>query len=57
VVAEGGTGRQATALLRLNGRFVDPRWATRAPSLEEIVLAYLRNPDAATLPGPELVSS
>ena len=57
VVAEGGTGRQATALLRLNGRFADPRWATRAPSLEEIVLAYLRNPDAATLPGPELVSS
>jgi ABC-2 type transport system ATP-binding protein len=57
VVAEGGTGRQATALLRLNGQFVDPRWATRAPSLEEIVLAYLRNPDAATLPGPELVSS
>ena len=57
VVAEGGTGRQATALLRLNGRFVDPRWATRSPSLEEIVLAYLRNPDAATLPGPELVSS
>ena len=57
VVAEGGTGRQATALLRLNGRFIDPRWVTRAPSLEEIVLAYLRNPDAATLPGPELVSS
>ena len=57
VVQEGGAGRQATALLRLNGQFTDPRWATRAPSLEEIVLAYLRNPDVATLPGPELVSS
>jgi ABC-2 type transport system ATP-binding protein len=57
VVEEGGTGRQATALLRLNGQFIDPRWATRAPSLEEIVLAYLRNPDTATLPRPELVTS
>lgn len=57
VVQEGGTGRQATALLRLNAPFIDPRWATRAPSLEEIVLAYLRNPEAASLPAPELVAS
>jgi ABC-2 type transport system ATP-binding protein len=57
VVQEGGSGRQATALLRLDGSFTDPRWATRAPSLEEIVLAYLRNPDAAALPALELVTS
>jgi ABC-2 type transport system ATP-binding protein len=52
VVATGGAGRQATALVRTAGDFHDPRWQTRTPSLEEIVLAYLRNPDVSALPGP-----
>jgi ABC-2 type transport system ATP-binding protein len=57
VVATGGAGRQATALLRLDGPFIDPRWQTREPSLEEIVLAYLRNPGVGALPGPVPVSA
>jgi ABC-2 type transport system ATP-binding protein len=52
VVATGGAGRQTTALVRTTGEFRDPRWTTRTPSLEEIVLAYLRNPGVSALPGP-----
>jgi ABC-2 type transport system ATP-binding protein len=52
VIATGGAGRQATALVRVAGDLHDPRWTTRTPSLEEIVLAYLRNPGVSALPGP-----
>lgn len=44
------TGRQLTALIRPQGPFVagaDAR--TAAPSLEELVLAHLRNPEAPAL--------
>ncbi|SDH13568.1 ABC transporter ATP-binding protein [Nonomuraea jiangxiensis] len=50
VVARGGRGRQATALVRLAGPHLDPRWIAREPGLEEIVLAYLRNPEVSALP-------
>ncbi|WP_210592510.1 ABC transporter ATP-binding protein [Streptomyces sp. GESEQ-35] len=45
VVESRTTGRQLTALLRPAGPLPDG-WRTSAPSLEELVLAYLRNPQA-----------
>ncbi|WP_460067241.1 ABC transporter ATP-binding protein [Streptomyces sp. YKOK-I1] len=48
VVESRVTGRQVTALIRPAGRLADD-WRTSAPSLEELVLAYLRNPEAASL--------
>ncbi|WP_340377909.1 ABC transporter ATP-binding protein [Streptomyces sp. SS7] len=48
VVESRVTGRQVTALIRPAGRLADD-WRTSAPSLEELLLAYLRNPEAAPL--------
>jgi ABC-2 type transport system ATP-binding protein len=33
---------------------LDPKWASRGVGLEELVLAYLRRPEAASLPRPVL---
>ena len=45
---------QAHLLIRTNGRTdpVPPGWETHPVSLEELTLAYLREPGAAALPGP-----
>jgi ABC-2 type transport system ATP-binding protein len=45
---------QAHLLVRTNGRSeqVPPGWEAHAVSLEELTLAYMRDPDAAALPGP-----
>lgn len=48
VVESRVTGRQLTALVRPSGPLADG-WRTSTPSLEELVLAYLRNPQAAPL--------
>ncbi|MCC3772354.1 ABC transporter ATP-binding protein [Streptomyces sp. UNOC14_S4] len=52
VVESSVTGRQLTALLRTDGRPVDAcaddRWVTDIPSLEDLLLAYLRSAPAAT---------
>ncbi|MFD9395237.1 ABC transporter ATP-binding protein [Streptomyces sp. NPDC060000] len=48
VVESRVTGRQLTALVRPAGPLADG-WRTSTPSLEELVLAYLRNPQAAPL--------
>lgn len=48
VVDSRVTGRQVSALLRPSGRLTDA-WRPTPPSLEELVLAYLRNPQAAPL--------
>ncbi|MEU5281808.1 ABC transporter ATP-binding protein [Streptomyces asoensis] len=48
VVESRVTGRQLTALVRPGGPLADG-WRTSAPSLEDLVLAYLRNPQAAPL--------
>ncbi|MFF0308384.1 ABC transporter ATP-binding protein [Streptosporangium sp. NPDC004379] len=53
-VSRGGTGRQATLLVRDAAPPADPRWSARPVTLEEMVLAYLRAPDAAALPRPAL---
>jgi ABC-2 type transport system ATP-binding protein len=47
VIEQRATDRQLTALVRGNGAAPDPRVETRAVSLEELVLAYLRRPREA----------
>jgi ABC-2 type transport system ATP-binding protein len=53
VVDSTTTDRQATMLARDVGP-LDPKWTTRGVGLEELVLAYLRRPEAASLPRPAL---
>ncbi|KUM72962.1 ABC transporter ATP-binding protein [Streptomyces curacoi] len=48
VVESRTTGRQITALVRPEGPLGDD-WQTTAPSLEELVLAHLRAPEAPAL--------
>jgi ABC-2 type transport system ATP-binding protein len=57
VVDDTRTGRQATMVVRADSPTLDPRWTSRGVTLEELVLAYLRRPDAATLPGPVLAGA
>ena len=52
------TDRQATLLVRAGSSTpFDPQWTVRGVGLEELVLAYLRRPDAASLPRPALALS
>ncbi|WP_326684427.1 ABC transporter ATP-binding protein [Streptomyces microflavus] len=46
------TGRQLTALVRKEGPVDESLWATTEPSLEELLLAHLRSPDAPPLLTP-----
>jgi ABC-2 type transport system ATP-binding protein len=51
-------GRQASLLVRTsNHPTVPDGWQADASNLEEIVLSYLRSPDASALPGPDSSSS
>jgi ABC-2 type transport system ATP-binding protein len=45
------SGRQFTALIRPEGPVTGP-WEAAAPSMEELLLAYLRSPDAPPLITP-----
>ena len=46
-------GAQAQLTFRSNANDpVPPGWETHPVSMEELTLAYLREPGAATLPGP-----
>ncbi|MFC4009128.1 ABC transporter ATP-binding protein [Nonomuraea purpurea] len=59
VISDSRTERHVTLLVR-NGQgapTLDPRWNARGVNLEELVLAYLRRPDAASLPRPVLIDS
>ncbi|MEU3962366.1 ABC transporter ATP-binding protein [Streptomyces buecherae] len=49
VVEARATGRQLTALVRPGGTELAGEWITREPSVEEILLGYLRNPTAPPL--------
>ncbi|MFE9248688.1 ABC transporter ATP-binding protein [Streptomyces sp. NPDC007088] len=51
VVEARVTGRQVTALVRREGE-VRGEWSVGAPSMEELLLAYLRSPDAPPLLTP-----
>jgi ABC-2 type transport system ATP-binding protein len=55
VIGESGGSRQSRILVRTGppGRFqVPPGWQVSDTNLEELVLFYLRSPDAAALSGP-----
>ncbi|HYI15161.1 MAG TPA: hypothetical protein VEX37_07200, partial [Thermomicrobiales bacterium] len=41
IIEERHTGRQSTFIVRSPNRLFDAKWMVEAPSLEEIVLAYL----------------
>jgi ABC-2 type transport system ATP-binding protein len=56
-VDETRTDRQATLLVRDSAVALDPKWTARGVGLEELVLAYLRRPESATLPRPMLASA
>ena len=51
VVESRTTGRALTALVRPEGA-VDPAWERSTPSLEELLLAHLRSPEAPALLTP-----
>jgi ABC-2 type transport system ATP-binding protein len=57
VVGEQPGGRQARLLVRRRGEPVPPPWQDEPTNLEELVLAYLRTPQASALPGPERLAS
>ena len=52
VVDDRSTERESLLLVRASGPVLDPSWEVGAPTLEEIVLAYLAHPAASALPGP-----
>jgi ABC-2 type transport system ATP-binding protein len=56
VVDDSRTDRQATLLANTGSAapVLDPQWTARGVNLEELVLAYLRRPEAASLPRPTL---
>src|ERR1700687_5810422 len=54
VVPAPHTDPQAAMLVKVGSRPVRPDWEVHDVSLEEVVLAYLGNPGAATLPAPAL---
>lgn len=52
VVESRATGRGLTALIRPDGRPVGDGWDVEEPSLEELLLAHLRSPEAPALLTP-----
>jgi ABC-2 type transport system ATP-binding protein len=58
VVHERRAGRQASLLVRTTNHPLLPAgWQADPSNLEEIVLSYLRSPEASALPGPDPVDS
>jgi ABC-2 type transport system ATP-binding protein len=57
VISVSRSPRQTTLLVRSNGRPARPDWESHDVSLEDVVLAYLGRPSAASLPPPELAAA
>ncbi|MDQ1681185.1 MAG: type transport system ATP-binding protein [Frankiaceae bacterium] len=58
VVHERRAGRRASLLVRTtNHPTVPTGWQDDPSNLEEIVLSYMRSPDASALPGPDSLNS
>ncbi|MFD6068021.1 MULTISPECIES: ABC transporter ATP-binding protein [Amycolatopsis] len=57
IVDEARAGRQATVFARTETVPLGPQWTERPANLEELVLAYLRRPESASLPRPTLTSA
>jgi ABC-2 type transport system ATP-binding protein len=55
VVHRSDSERQTTLLGRVSGPIFDPAWTSRAPDLEELVLAYMSDPEASDVPPPVAV--
>jgi ABC-2 type transport system ATP-binding protein len=56
VVQRSDTARQTSMLARTNGVILDPAWEVSDVGLEELVLAYLGQPEATALPVPRVES-
>ncbi|RZS34734.1 ABC-2 type transport system ATP-binding protein [Herbihabitans rhizosphaerae] len=57
IVEDTRSGRQATLFARTEPVPLSPQWSERPVSLEQMVLAYLRRPDSASLPRPTLATA
>ncbi|WP_283136628.1 ABC transporter ATP-binding protein [Rhizohabitans arisaemae] len=57
VIARSGTERQDTLLVQATEPLLPPEWTAHPVGLEELVLAYLRRPDAAVAVPPILSSA
>ena len=55
VVEDRSTEREFLLLVRTAAPVLDPSWQVEAPTLEEVVLAYLAHPEASALAGPQLL--
>jgi len=53
IVSSRRVGRQRTLVVRSDAPVRAPGWVAEPISLEDLVLAYLSEPGAGTLPGPE----
>jgi ABC-2 type transport system ATP-binding protein len=54
IVQETHTEAQSTLFVRTGGPILDPAWTVHEVGLEELVLAYLGQPNATALPTPRL---
>jgi ABC-2 type transport system ATP-binding protein len=53
IISSSMSERQSTLLVRTAGPIGDPAWDSLELSLEDIVLAYLAQPEARAFPGPQ----
>jgi ABC-2 type transport system ATP-binding protein len=56
VVQRSDTERQTSMLIKKNGAILDPAWEVSDAGLEDVVLAYMGQPDATALPAPTFES-
>lgn len=57
VVKAQHTERETALLVRTGGRIPPPAWRTASVTLEELVLAYLENSGAGSIPPPKLAEA
>jgi ABC-2 type transport system ATP-binding protein len=55
VVRAEHSERESALLVRTAGRVPPAPWRVEEPALEDLVLAYLENPSAGTVPKPQVV--
>jgi ABC-2 type transport system ATP-binding protein len=53
IINSSERGRQGTLLVRTNGPILDSAWDVHDVSLEDVLLAYLADPNQSALTGPE----
>jgi ABC-2 type transport system ATP-binding protein len=55
VIKAEHTERESALLVRTDGRTPPPSWRVERPALEDLVLAYMENPNAGLAPKPEVL--